>query len=72
MLWESVEKPINFGFGERGVVAGLPGSLTEEVVARVLGLRRAESSRSRSREASHNIIKFVSGDGGSIGGNSDD
>jgi hypothetical protein len=72
MLWESVEKPINFGLGERDVVAGLPGGLTEEVVARVLGLRRAESSRSRSREASHNIIKFISGDGGPIGSDGDD
>jgi hypothetical protein len=72
MLWESIEKPINFGLGERGVVADLPCGLTEEVVARVLRFRRAESSCSRSREASHNIIKFVSGDGGSIGSDSND
>jgi hypothetical protein len=72
MLWESIEKPINFGLGERDVVAGLAGGLTEEMVARVLGLRRAESSRSRSREALHSSIKFISGDGGSIGSDSDD
>jgi hypothetical protein len=39
MLWESVEKPINFGLGEQGVVADFPRGLTEEVVARVLRLR---------------------------------
>jgi hypothetical protein len=44
----------------------------EEVVAGIFRFRQAKSSRSRSREVSHNIIKFVSGDGGSIGGDGDD
>jgi hypothetical protein len=71
-LWESVENAINFGLGEVDVVAGFPCGLVKEVVAGVFGLWRSKSSRSQSREASHNIIKFVSGDGGPISSDGDD
>jgi hypothetical protein len=64
-------KAINLGLGEGDVVADLPCGLVEEVVARVLRLRRSESSSCWSREMSHNIIKFVPGDGGAISGDGD-
>jgi hypothetical protein len=63
---------INLGLGEGDVVADLPCGLVEEVVARVLRLRRSESSSRWSRETSHNILKFASGDGGPVGGDGDD
>jgi hypothetical protein len=44
----------------------------EDVVALVLRLRRSKSSSRWSRETSHNILKFASGDGGAVSGDGDD
>jgi hypothetical protein len=65
-------KAINLGLGEGDVITDFPSGLVKEVVARILGFRRAESSLSRGREALHNSVELVSGDGGSVGGDSND
>jgi hypothetical protein len=63
---------INLGLCEGLTIADFPQGLAEEVVARGLRLWRSEGSLRQSGEALHNSVEFVSGDGSSVSGDSDD